>query len=80
MQHEWYMSGKGECLDNAVAESFFGTLKAELLLTQTGGRFASKMEAVTMVGDYIENFYNRVRITGCACIPHWTIAAQWRLS
>ncbi len=36
------MSRKGECLDNAVAESFFGTLKAELLADQPGGRFAGK--------------------------------------
>jgi len=36
------MSGKGECLDNAVAESFFGTLKAELLADQPERRFASK--------------------------------------
>ena len=56
------MSGKGECLDNAVAESFFGTLKAELLAAQPGGRFASKAEARMLVHDYIENFYNRVRL------------------
>lgn len=56
------MSGKGECLDNAVAESFFGTLKAELLAGQGGGRFTSKMQAMVLVSDYIENFYNRVRL------------------
>jgi putative transposase len=55
------MSRKGECLDNAVAESFFGTLKAELLGDQPGGCFASKVQAVALVGDYIDNFYNRVR-------------------
>ena len=56
------MSGKGQCLDNAVAESFFGTLKAELLAPQPGRRFASKSLAARLVGDYIENFYNRVRL------------------
>jgi putative transposase len=55
------MSRKGECVDNAVAESFFGTLKAELLADQPGARFASKALAVALVNDYIDNFYNRVR-------------------
>lgn len=56
------MSARGECLDNAVAESFFGTLKAELLAAQPGRRFASKAQATTLVSDYIENFYNRMRL------------------
>lgn len=56
------MSGKGQCLDNAVAESFFGTLKAELLAAQPGNRFTSKAQAITLIGDYIENFYNRMRL------------------
>lgn len=55
------MSGKGECLDNAVAESFFGTLKAELLGDQPGNCFTSKAQAKALVGDYIDNFYNLVR-------------------
>jgi hypothetical protein len=55
------MSGKGECLDNAVAESFFGTLKTELLSDQPGARFASKTQAALLVGDYIDNFYNSIR-------------------
>lgn len=55
------MSRRGECLDNAVAESFFGTLKAELLGDQIDGRFGSKRQALHLVGDYIDNFYNLVR-------------------
>jgi transposase InsO family protein len=55
------MSRKGECLDNAVAESFFGTLKAELLGDQPQNRFSSKAQAVALVNDYIDNFYNPVR-------------------
>jgi transposase InsO family protein len=55
------MSGTGECLDNAVAESFFGTLKAELLGDQPGGRFVGKKQTLELVGDYIDNFYNLVR-------------------
>ena len=55
------MSRKGECLDNAVAESFFGTLKAELLGDQPGRRFESKSQTLELVRDYIDNFYNPVR-------------------
>ena len=56
------MSEKGECLDNAVVESFFGTYKAELLADQPQGRFASKAEAVALTADYINGFYNTVRL------------------
>jgi transposase InsO family protein len=55
------MSGRGDCYDNAVAESFFGTLKAELLADQPGGRFASKDAGIALVDDYIGNFYNPLR-------------------
>ena len=55
------MSGAGECLDNAVAESFFGTLKAELLGDQPGRCFATKRQTWELVADYIDNFYNLVR-------------------
>jgi putative transposase len=55
------MSEKGDCYDNAVAESFFGTYKAELLGDQPQGRFGSKVEAQVLTADYIENFYNPVR-------------------
>jgi putative transposase len=56
------MSGRGYCLDNAVAGSVFGTLKAELLAAQPGGRFTSKAQAIALMGDHTENFYNRVRL------------------
>jgi transposase InsO family protein len=49
------MSRRGNCWDNAVAESFFGTLKVELLYElplQTGNATRNA------VADYIENFYN----------------------
>jgi putative transposase len=55
------MSRTGQCLDNAVAESFFGTLKAELLNDQPGRCFASKALAKWLVEDYIDHFYNTVR-------------------
>lgn len=53
------MSGKGNCYDNAQAESFFSRLKAELL---EGGVFADLREAKLEVFSYIEGYYNRVRL------------------
>jgi putative transposase len=53
------MSRKGDCWDNAPAESFFKTLKGELY----GHRaFGSRQEARTAIFEYIEVFYNRVRL------------------
>ncbi|MDD4276187.1 MAG: IS3 family transposase [Clostridia bacterium] len=52
------MSGKGNCYDNAVAESFFHTLKTELIYGET---YATRREAVSSVFEYIEVFYNRQR-------------------
>ena len=53
------MSRKGNCWDNAVAESFFGTMKAELEPETTEG--ASRAVARSAVADYIDNFYNTIR-------------------
>jgi transposase InsO family protein len=52
------MSGKGNCYDNAVAESFFHTLKTELVYHET---YRTRMEAKTSIFEYIEVFYNRFR-------------------
>jgi len=52
------MSRKGECLDNAVAESFFGTLKTELVNDED---YRTKDEARRSLFEYIEMFYNRRR-------------------
>ena len=48
----------GTCWDNAVAESFFATLKTELLHRQT---WATRQQARTAIFEYIEVFYNRQR-------------------
>lgn len=53
------MSRKGDCYDNAVAESFFSTLKNELIFTQ---RFMSREHAKLEVFKFIEIFYNRQRL------------------
>jgi transposase InsO family protein len=52
------MSRKGECLDNAVAESFFGTLKTELVDHED---YRTKEDAKRSLFEYIEVFYNRRR-------------------
>lgn len=53
------MSRKGNCLDNAVAESFFHTLKTELTHHQI---YHTKKQAKQSIFEYIEVFYNRERI------------------
>lgn len=52
------MSYKGNCYDNAAVESFFATLKKELVYRM---RFKSKEEARRQIFEYIEIFYNRQR-------------------
>jgi len=53
------MSGKGNCYDNAQAESFFSRFKTELL---EGGVFEDVEQAKSEVFSYIEGYYNRVRL------------------
>jgi len=53
------MSGKGNCYDNAAMESFWATLKTDLKIRQP---FKTKEEARQAIFDYIEVFYNRVRL------------------
>ncbi len=55
---ECSMSGKGNCYDNAVAESFFATLKRECLHRQC---YQTRSETTADVFRYIEIFYNRQR-------------------
>jgi putative transposase len=52
------MSRKGNGYDNAPMESFFGTLKSELVHHRT---FRTRQEAITEISEYIEVFYNRQR-------------------
>jgi putative transposase len=52
------MSSKGDCFDNAIMESFFGSLKKELVNLRS---FHSRAQAKMYVFDYIEIFYNRQR-------------------
>lgn len=57
------MSRKGNCHDNAVAESFFSNLKNELTHHTT---YSTRKEAKAAIFDYMELFYNRMR-------PHQTL-------
>ena len=52
------MGKKGDCFDNAVVESFFSTLKRELLLDHV---FQTRQEGRLQVFEYVEVFYNRQR-------------------
>ncbi len=52
------MSRRGNCWDNAVAESFFATLKTELVHRR---RWATREELRAAVFEYVEVFYNRQR-------------------
>jgi transposase InsO family protein len=54
------MSRKGDCWDNAPSESFFSTLKTELM--EGGKAFASRQAAKAGIFEYVEVFYNRKRL------------------
>ncbi|QDU52146.1 hypothetical protein Pan110_45180 [Gimesia panareensis] len=53
------MSRKGNCWDNAVMESFFATLKKELIHRQ---KYETRASARHSIFEYIEVFYNRERL------------------
>jgi transposase InsO family protein len=52
------MSGKGNCYDNAMVETFFKTLKSELVWRTV---FYTRQQADWAIGRYINGFYNPVR-------------------
>src|SRR5919198_1323170 len=65
------MSRKGNCWDNAPMESFFGTLKVELVHRR---RYATRVQARHDVFEFIEVFYNRQRrhsALGYRCPAEW---------
>ena len=53
------MSRKGNCWDNAVMESFYRTLKVELIYQR---KYETRIEAQRDIFEYIEIFYNRERL------------------
>jgi len=52
------MSGKGDCWDNAVGESFFATIKGEMIDHED---FQTRAAAIAAIADYIDGFYNPCR-------------------
>jgi len=71
------MSGKGNCYDNAQAESFFSRFKAELI---EGGAFADIQEARSEIFTYIESYYNRVRLhSSLGYQSPIEFEAEWRI-
>ncbi len=52
------MSGKGNCYDNAMVETFFKTLKSEPVWRSM---FETRDEATAMIGRYIDRFYDPTR-------------------
>jgi putative transposase len=52
------MSGKGNCYDNSMVETFFKTLKSELVWRTV---FDTRQEAEQAIGRYIDGFYNPIR-------------------
>jgi transposase InsO family protein len=56
---ECSMSGKGDCYDNAVVESFWGTLKTELVNHE---HYETRDQARASIFEYVEVFYNRTRL------------------
>ncbi len=69
------MSRVGNCYDNAVAESFFGTLKAECVTTQ----FTAHALARTTIFEYIEAWYNRCWLPLLSAQPCRVRALTWTL-
>jgi putative transposase len=67
------MSRKGNCYDNAPMESFFGTLKTELVHHR---KYRSRQEAIADIREYIEVFYNRQRRH--ASLGNISPAAYWK--
>jgi transposase InsO family protein len=63
------MSRKANCWDNAVAESFFGALKSELVYRNF---FETRRQAVSAIFEYIEIFYNKRRLhSGLGYLTPW---------
>ncbi len=57
--HRLGMGRPGDCFDNAPIESFFSTLKSEFAHHR---RFVTRQQAGDEIRDYIERFYNRIRM------------------
>ncbi|OEU65373.1 MAG: hypothetical protein BA863_12165 [Desulfovibrio sp. S3730MH75] len=68
------MSRRGNCWDNAVAESFFHTLKTQMIYHR---KFSNKQEAEIALFQYIEAYYNRRRRHSC---NDWKSPAEFEIN
>jgi putative transposase len=72
------MSGRGNCYDNAMVETVFKTIKAELIWRTA---FATRADASRAIGRYIEGFYNpRRRHSSLGYVSPATFEAEFRAS
>jgi putative transposase len=72
------MSRKGNCWDNAVAESFFGSLKKERIKKHI---YKNRELATSDIADYISSFYNRTRRhshLGGVSPEKFEVTVKWR--
>lgn len=73
------MSRKGNCYDNASMESFWGTMKNELIYHQ---RYKTREQAIREITEYIEVFYNRQRrqkrLGYLSPVAYWRQFAMWK--
>ena len=67
LKFEASFSAKGNCYDNAAMESFFATLKTELL--PENGVFETRDQARSEIFAYIEIFYNRQHLHSALGLP-----------
>jgi putative transposase len=69
------MSGRGNCYDNAAMESFWATLKTELVHP---AHYATRQQAKASIFEYIEVFYNRIRLHSSIgyVSPEWFEASR----
>lgn len=69
------MSGKGNCYDNATVETFFKTIKAELIWRRS---WETSRQAETVIFQYINGFYNpRRRHSALGGKAPWYSNARW---
>jgi putative transposase len=66
------MSGKGNCFDNAIVETFFKTLKSELVWWTV---FMTRRDAEAATGRYIDGSYNPARRHSALDFPKVSPAA-----
>ncbi len=68
------MSRKGNCLDNAMAENFFGIMKSELLYAEKFESPEAFIKALNEYIDYYNNKKNQIRLNGKSPVQYRTLS------